>query len=308
MTITFDPAAYKDTTRAQWEEAADAWHRWGPTLEDWLGRGHRADARRGRRHRRAPACSTSPPAPAGRRSPPRGGSGPPATCSPPTSPPRSWSTRPRRPPTRASRNVSTRELDGERLDVEAGAFDAVISRVGLIYFPDQQAALRGMHAALRPGGRLAGSRLLDRRPQRLLLRPGRHHPAARAAARRRCPASRGRSASAARASPRTRSRPPGSATSRVDVVESPVRMPCAADCVRFERESFGALHQMLAGLSEDRARGGLGGDRRGARAVRGARRLRRPVRDARGDRDEVARAGGAGGTTCVVHPERLLRV
>lgn len=34
-------------------------------------------------------------------------------------------------------------------------------------------------------------------------------------------------------------------------VDSPVHLPTAAECVRFERESFGALHQMLAGLSED---------------------------------------------------------
>src|SRR5690242_13709793 len=33
----FDPLAYKTTTRAQWEETAAAWHRWGPTLEAWLG-------------------------------------------------------------------------------------------------------------------------------------------------------------------------------------------------------------------------------------------------------------------------------
>ena len=52
-------------------------------------------------------------------------------------------------------NVSTRELDGENLAVEPGAFDAVVSRVGLIYFPDRRAALAGMHAALRPGGRLS---------------------------------------------------------------------------------------------------------------------------------------------------------
>src|SRR5262245_51359432 len=52
-------------------------------------------------------------------------------------------------------NVATRELDGERLEVDPAAYDAVISRVGLIYFPDQQAALRGMYDALRPGGRLS---------------------------------------------------------------------------------------------------------------------------------------------------------
>ena len=29
-------------------------------------------------------------------------------------------------------------MDGENLEVDEGTFDAVISRVGLIYFPDQQ--------------------------------------------------------------------------------------------------------------------------------------------------------------------------
>ena len=29
---------------------------------------------------------------------------------------------------------------------------------------------------------------------------------------------------------------------------SPLRLASAAECVRFERESFGALHQMLAGV------------------------------------------------------------
>jgi hypothetical protein len=36
----------------------------------------------------------------------------------------------------------------------------------------------------------------------------------------------------------------------VETVPSPVRMASSADCVAFERESFGALHQMLSGLSE----------------------------------------------------------
>ncbi len=34
---TFDPDKFKATTREQWQEAAAAWDRWGPTLEDWLG-------------------------------------------------------------------------------------------------------------------------------------------------------------------------------------------------------------------------------------------------------------------------------
>ena len=36
-TGVFDPARYKETTREQWQEAAEPWHRWGPTLEEWLG-------------------------------------------------------------------------------------------------------------------------------------------------------------------------------------------------------------------------------------------------------------------------------
>lgn len=46
-------------------------------------------------------------------------------------------------------------MDGEQLDVDPGTYDAVISRVGLIYFPDQQRALSGMRRSLRPGGRVA---------------------------------------------------------------------------------------------------------------------------------------------------------
>ena len=32
-------------------------------------------------------------------------------------------------------------------------------------------------------------------------------------------------------------------------LDAPVRFPTAAECVRFERESFGALHAMLAGVT-----------------------------------------------------------
>jgi SAM-dependent methyltransferase len=48
------------------------------------------------------------------------------------------------------------EADGEALDdLAEGAFGAVISRLGLIYFPDQHRALAGMRRVLREGGRIA---------------------------------------------------------------------------------------------------------------------------------------------------------
>jgi hypothetical protein len=35
-TSRFDPVAYKQATRDQWDMAAEAWDRWGPVLEEWL--------------------------------------------------------------------------------------------------------------------------------------------------------------------------------------------------------------------------------------------------------------------------------
>jgi hypothetical protein len=37
---------------------------------------------------------------------------------------------------------------------------------------------------------------------------------------------------------------------RITAVPAPLDMASAAECVRFEKESFGALHQMLAGLDQ----------------------------------------------------------
>ena len=37
MTKAFDAVKYKATTYEQWQAAAEAWHRWGPTLSRWLG-------------------------------------------------------------------------------------------------------------------------------------------------------------------------------------------------------------------------------------------------------------------------------
>jgi hypothetical protein len=66
----------------------------------------------------------------------------------------------------------------------------------------------------------------------------------------------------------------------VETVSSPVRLASSADCVAFERESFGALHQMLSGLSES-DREDAWTEIGGPCPVRRAGWVRRPVRDAR---------------------------
>ena len=249
MTITFDAAAYKRTTRNQWEEAAEAWHRWGPTIEYWLGEAtrtmlDRAGVVEGARVLDVAAGAGGQTLEAARRVGPSGRVL--ATDISPAILEYAASTA----AAAGLGNVSTRELDGERLDVEAGTFDAVISRVGLIYFPDQQAALRGMHDALRPGGRLSSVvySTADRNgffavPVGIIRRRAQLPPP--------LPGQPGPFSLGGPGVVKDAYAAAGFGDITVDVVDSPVRMASAADCVRFEKESFGALHQMLSGLPEE---------------------------------------------------------
>jgi SAM-dependent methyltransferase len=148
-------------------------------------------------------------------------------------------------------NVQTRVMDGEELEeLEEGTFDAVISRVGLIYFPDQQGALTGMLRALKPGGKIAAVvystpennkffsipvSIIRRRAQLPPPLPGQPGPF-----------SLGGDGVLDEAY-----RQAGFGEVHKQLVPSPLRLSSAAECVRFERESFGALHQMLAGQSAD---------------------------------------------------------
>lgn len=247
MTSTFDPIQYKTTTRAQWEEAAEAWHRWGSTIEAWLGNAtaRMLDAARvgdGNRVLDVAAGAGGQSLVAARRVGPSGHVL--ATDISPTILEYAAKTA-----TDAGlTNVSTRELDGEQLAVDAGTFDAVISRVGLIYFPNQQAALAEMRTALRPDGRISAVvystadrngffsipiGIIRRRAQ--LPPPQAGQPG---------PFSLGGPGVAKRVLTEA-----GFREVDVEVVSSPVRMASAADCVQFERESFGALQQMLGGLA-----------------------------------------------------------
>jgi SAM-dependent methyltransferase len=140
-------------------------------------------------------------------------------------------------------------MDGEHLDVEPESFDAVISRVGLIYFPDQQAALRSMRNALREGGRVAAIvySTPDRNrffsiPVSIIRRKASLPPP--------LPGQPGPFSLGAPGVLQEAFEKAGYRDIDVRVVEAPLYLASAAECVRFEQESFGALHQMLSGLDE----------------------------------------------------------
>ncbi|HLI70554.1 MAG TPA: class I SAM-dependent methyltransferase, partial [Ktedonobacteraceae bacterium] len=146
-------------------------------------------------------------------------------------------------------NVETRVLDGENLDVEPEAFDAVISRVGLIYFPDQQRALGGMRRALKPGGRVAAlvyttaeNNMFFSLPVSIIRRRAQLPPP--------LPGQPGPFSLGTPGVLEEVYRQAGFRDVQTRVVAAPLYMSSAEECVRFERESFGALHQMLTGLSE----------------------------------------------------------
>jgi SAM-dependent methyltransferase len=248
MATTFDPVAFKATTREQWQAAAGAWHAWGPAIERWLGPATErmldmADVGPGDRVLDVAAGAGGQSLAAARRVGPSGRVL--ATDISPAILERAEAE------ARAAglANVETRAMDGEDLGaVEEGSFDAAISRLGLIYFPDRAGALAGIRRGLRPGGRVGlivystpdlngffsiPVGIIRRRAELPPPLPGQPGPFSLGA--------QGVLADQLEEA--------GFRDVRVEAVEAPVRMASAAECLRFERESFGALHQMLAGLT-----------------------------------------------------------
>jgi ubiquinone/menaquinone biosynthesis C-methylase UbiE len=246
---TFDPVQYKETTREQWQQAAEAWHRWGPTLKSWLGPATEvmldlAQIGPGSRVLDVAAGAGEPALTIAERVGPSG-----YVLATDLSPNiLEFAARSARE--RGLSNLETRVMDGENLELPDESFDVVTSRVGLIYFPDQQRALSETRRVLKPGGRVAAIvyttpennrffsipiSIIRRRAQLPPPLPGQPGPFSLGAP--------GVLEEAYRRA--------GFSDVETRVVPSPLRMPSAAECVRFERDSFGALHQMLAGLSEE---------------------------------------------------------
>ncbi len=245
----FDAIKYKQTTLEQWNGAAEAWHRWGTLLSRWLGPATEtmldmAGITQGSRVLDVAAGAGEQSLAAARRV---GSNGYvlATDLSPAILEYAQHSAR-----LAGLDNVGTHAIDGERLDeLNAGPFDAVISRVGLIYFPDQQKALGGMRRKLRDGGRVAAMvyataesngffslpvSIIRRRAQLPPPLPGQPGPF-----------SLGKPEVLERAFIDA-----GLTDVHVVAINAPVRLPSAADCLQFEQESFGALHQMLGGLSD----------------------------------------------------------
>jgi SAM-dependent methyltransferase len=239
---TFDPAVYKETTREQWQDAAGAWHRWDPVFDRWLGEATQlmldlAQVGEGTRVLDIAAGSGGQSLEAARR-----GAVVLAT---------DISSNILDEAAAAARaaglaGIATRVMDGESLDVEPGSFDAAVSRLGLMYLPDKLGALAAARQALRLDGRYAA--IVFSEPERnrffsvpiSIIRRNAELP----------PPGPGLPGPFSATNLGELLEEAGFREVQVQRLDAPLRLASAAECAQLERESFGALHQMLAKLEQ----------------------------------------------------------
>jgi SAM-dependent methyltransferase len=245
---TFDPAKYKDTTRQQWDNVAEAWHRWIPVVRRWVGpvTGLMLDLARigpGSRVLDIAAGDGDQSLTVAQRV------GPSGYVLATDIAPRLVAIADRVFREARLKNAEARVMDAEDLSVEDASFDAVICRFGLFFLPNLSKALWEMCRVLKPRGRIAAIvfstpdknpffsvpiSVIRKRAQLPAPLPGQPGPFSLGA--------------------------PGvleDAFAKAGFLEvetryaaAPLKMASATECVQFERESFGALQQMLGGLNE----------------------------------------------------------
>ncbi|MGI3168496.1 class I SAM-dependent methyltransferase [Pseudooceanicola sp. C21-150M6] len=246
--MTFDANTFKASTKDQWNAVAGRWNAWGPLLDTWLGPATETlldmcEVTSGSAVLHVAGGSGQDAMQSARRVGPMG---------------RVLSTDFSDELTRIAaqnfeasglKNLSAVTMDGEAIEVSGDPFDVVLSRVGLIFFPDQLGSVRSQMAALKPGGRVGALVYATPEECRFFSDPvgvirkhaGLPPPAPGTPG----PFSLGR---------------PGAIESLFNAaglqdiqtrkIDAPVVLESASDCLRFEKESFGALHQMLSNLGE----------------------------------------------------------
>jgi SAM-dependent methyltransferase len=243
----FDPAKYKEATRDQWQRAAEAWHRWIPVVRRWVGPAtdlmlELARVGPGMRVLDVAAGDGDQSMMAAERV------GPTGYVLATDIAPNLVALAAQTARERGTRHLTARVMDAENLTVEAEAFDVVISRLGLFFLPDLPRALSEIRRALKPGGRVGAIVFStpDRNPffavpisvirRRAHLGPP-------------VPGQPGPFSLGAPGVLVAALTQAGFRAVETRSVSAPLRMASAQECVQFERDSFGALHQMLVGLT-----------------------------------------------------------
>ena len=146
-------------------------------------------------------------------------------------------------------NVDTREMDGEAVDVPEGSFDAAVSSLGLMFFPDPVRSLQGQRQAVKPGGRVAAlvisapeknpffaipAKLIRERAGLPLPQPGQPGPFALGAP----------------GAVEAAFRQAGLRDVQSQAIGCRVELPSTRDFLRFLGAAFGALHMLMARMDD----------------------------------------------------------
>jgi len=246
--LQFDPLKYKQTTHQQWQEAAEAWYRWSPLLHQWLGTTTQemldmAGVTTGQNLLDIAAGAGEQSITAAKMVGPGG---------------RVLATdisanileyAKQMAAEAGMHNIETAVMDGENLELEDETFDVVISRVGLIYFPDQQKALTEMLRVLKPGGKIAAivysvpeKNTFFSTPVAIIRKHAKLPPP--------LPGQPGPFSLSQKGVIEKAFATAGFKKVKSTLVNAPLICESAKQCLQFEKESFGALHQMMSGLSE----------------------------------------------------------
>ena len=244
---SFDATKYKNAQREQWNKDAAAWRRWNPTLDDWYGEVTRqmldlARIKPGQRILDVAAGAGEPSVSAAQRVGPSGY----VLATDISEGIVELAHQVARE--RGFKQIETRAMDGEKLDLPDASFDAVLCRLGLMYMPHPVTALSEWRRALRVGGRVAVV---------VFSTPDRNAWGAPAISiiRRRAklpPPVPGQPGPFSLGAPGVLEgvfRQAGFANPEVRALPVPLRMPTAAEYIRFAQEAFGAFNAMMAHLS-----------------------------------------------------------
>ncbi len=244
---SFDAAKYKNAQREQWNKDGAAWRRWTPTLDRWHGDATRqmldlARIQPGQRILDIATGAGEPAVSAAERVGPAG-----YVLATDISEGIAELAR-QVAAERGLKQVETRAMDGERLDLPDASFDAVLCRLGLMYMPHPVTALQEWRRALRAGGRVAvvvystpernswgaiPASIIRRRAQLPPPVPGQPGPFSLGGP----GALEGVFRQAGFAGPEIRA------------VPAPLRMAGTAEYVRLAREAFGSFNVMMAHLA-----------------------------------------------------------
>ena len=243
---SFDAAKYKNAQREQWNKDGAAWRRWNPTLDRWYGEVTRqmldlARIQPGQRILVIAAGAGEPAVSAAERVGPSGY----VLATDISEGIVELALQVARE--RGLKQIETRAMDGEKLDLPDASFDAVLCRLGLMYMPHPVTALREWRRVLRPGGRVAVA---------VFSTPDRNSWGAMPASiiRRRAqlpPPVPGQPGPFSLGAPGVLEdvfRQAGFASPEVRAVPVPLRMASSAEYVRVAREAFGAFNALMAHL------------------------------------------------------------